>query len=534
MKNFQFVTRIFVSSAICLVFFLSSIAAFGQLFPKQSPTPVPSPTASPSPTPRPQTLLELQSKIRQRLLSPEYRRGQIGVKIASMNSGKIIFEENAEKYFMPASNMKSFTVAAALEKLSPDFRFVTSIYVPAGMMTDGIVKGDLRIYGRGDISLSYNFLDGDYLKGIDNLVDKIVQAGVKRVEGGLIGDETYFSGDAKPGSWEWDDLQFYYGAETSALPLNDNVVEIVATPGASGAGCNVRLTPANQIFTVINLCGTTTAGSPNTLRIIKKLDRNIIELTGNIPSNDNGFKGFVSVTRPAELFIALLKERLEQKGVTITGPTRVVNSKRLLPDVPSVEMAKLESPPLAQIAAKTMKPSQNMYTETLLWALGEELLRKTEKGQPVTSIAGPESSGLGVAAVKEFLIGIGVASDGIIQHDGSGLSRQNLVTPSAVVRLFTFMGKQSKYSTIWRNSLTIGAVDGTLLRRFSGTKAAANVRGKTGTIAQVSALSGYVTTAGGEELVFSLIVNGVPETRLRTGLIDEIVVYLANFDGKIE
>ncbi|MGQ0541959.1 MAG: D-alanyl-D-alanine carboxypeptidase/D-alanyl-D-alanine endopeptidase [Blastocatellia bacterium] len=534
MKNISIVIRISIFAGIYGVLLSSSIHAFGQTVPKSSPTPVPSPTASPSPTPRPQTLLELQSKLRQRLLSPEFRRGQIGVKIASMNSGKVIFEENAEKYHMPASNMKSFTVAAALEKLSPDFRFVTSVYAPTGMMADGIVKGDLRIYGRGDISLSYNFLDGDYLKGIDNLADKIVLAGVKRVEGGLVGDETYFSGDALPGSWEWDDLQFYYGSEISALPLNDNVVEIVVNAGAAGSACSIRLTPANQIFTVINLCVTTAAGSVNTLRIIKKLDRNIIEVTGNIPANDNGFKGLVSVTRPAELFMALLKQRLEQKGVTFTGHARVVNSKKLLTDLPSVEIAKLESPPLSLIAAKTMKQSQNMYTETLLRALGEQLLRKTEKGQAVASNANPESSGLGIAAVKEFLIGIGVAPDGINQQDGSGLSRQNLVTPSAVVRLFTFMGKESKYSTAWRNSLTIGSVDGTLQRRFTGTRAAANVRGKTGTITQVSALSGYVTTAGGEELVFSLIVNGVPETRLRTGLIDEIVVYLANFDGKIE
>ena len=145
-----------------------------------------------------------------------------------------------------------------------------------------------------------------------------------------------------------------------------------------------------------------------------------------------------------------------------------------------------------------------------------------------------DSSELGLQAVKKFLIEIGIAPDGIIQHDGSGLSRHNLITPAAVVQLYSYMGKQSRFSQAWRDSLTIGGVDGTLRNRFKGTRASGNVRGKTGTIDQVSALSGYVRTASGEELVFSMVVNGVNETPARTSAMDEIVVNLANFDGRID
>ena len=502
-----------------------------------SPTPTPPPTVTPIaiPTRVPvQTLTELQSKIRLRLARPEVRRAHIGVKIISLNSGKVVFEENAEKYFMPASNMKNFTVATALEKLTPDFRFVTSVYSAALPDASGIIKGDLRIFGRGDVSISTSFSNGNYFKGLDDLADKIVRAGVKRVEGDLVGDESYFLGNPIPGSWEYDDLQWYYGAEISALPLNDNALDLSVLPGPIGYPCTVKVAPLNPIMRVLNRCTTSPSGTRRDLRIVKKPDQNSLEITGSLPAGDSGFKGYISVSHPAGLFIALLKQRLELKGVTVTGQTRTINSRNLAAPTTTVEIAKLESPPLSLIAAKTMKPSQNMYTETLLWTLGEEGRKLSQPPGTRVSNVQTDSVDLGLAAVKTFLTEIGVAPDGIIQHDGSGLSRHNLITPGAVVQLYTYMAKQSKFANVWRDSLTIGGVDGTLANRFKGTAAAGNIRGKTGTIDQVSALSGYMTTASGEQLVLSIVVNGVADARTRTGLIDDIVLNLANFNGKID
>ena len=159
------------------------------------------------------------------------RRGQIGIKIVSLNTGKAVFDENSEKYFMPASNMKNFTVATAIEKLTPDFRFVTSVFAAALPDADGAVKGDLRIYGRGDVSISTAFAEGNYYKGLDDLAGKIAAAGVMRVEGSIVGDDSYFKGYPIPEGWEWDDLQGYYGTEVSALPLNDNAVDLTVRPG---------------------------------------------------------------------------------------------------------------------------------------------------------------------------------------------------------------------------------------------------------------------------------------------------------------
>jgi serine-type D-Ala-D-Ala carboxypeptidase/endopeptidase (penicillin-binding protein 4) len=477
-----------------------------------------------------QTIFDLQANIRQALTRPELRRGNIGIKIVALDTGKVVFEENAEKYFMPASNMKSFTVAAAMEKLSPNFRFITSVFANARPDASGIVKGDLTVYGRGDVSFSTAFYGGDYFKGLDNLADRIVQAGVKRVEGNLVGDESYFSGSPLPAGWEWDDLQWYYGAEVSALPLNDNALDLSVKPAAAGAPCVVNLLPLSPIVRVVNTCRTTAAGVKRDLTVKKDLDQNVLEISGTMPAGDRGFSDYITVSHPAELFVALLKQRLEQKGVVVTGQPRVVGAKEKVllaaaSMVAPVQLAQLESPPFSMIAAKTMKPSQNLYTETILWALGEQLGNKSDSKST--------SAERGIGVVRGFLNEIGVAPDGLIQYDGSGLSRHNLVTPAALVAVYSYMGKQSRYSAAWLDSLTIGGVDGTLKSRFKGAKTSGNVRGKTGTIDQVSALSGYVTTAAGERLVFSIIVNGVSDGSTRVATIDQIVGHLANFDGSL-
>lgn len=488
-----------------------------------TPTVSPTPPSSPTPTPVPvQTLPYLQSRFRIALNNYEARRGQIGVKIISLDTGKIVFEQDSEKYFMPASNMKVITVAAALEKLSPGFRFTTSVFAPSMPDQNGTINGDLTIFGRGDISISTAFNDGDYYKGLDELAEKIAQAGVKRIEGNLIGDESYFKGNPIPAGWEWDDLQWYYGAEISALSLNDNAIDFSVRPGSNGSACITQVQPNNLLVKIVNRC--VTSNGKRTLQVTKKLDQNIIEISGTMPGNDNGFRGSITVSQPAKLFIELLRQRLQQKGIIVTGQNLTVNTANYSP-TEKVEIAKLQSPPLSIIAQKTLKPSQNLYTETLLWTLGEEAGNKSNPNLT--------SQEKGIAVVKKFLQEIGVDSDSVIQWDGSGLSRHNLVTPSSIVKVYEYMAK-SRTSLAFGSALTIGGVDGTLRNRFKGTSAEANVRGKTGTIDQVSSLSGYVNSATGERFVFSVIVNGVNSVGTRKKIIDDIVVALANFDGRTE
>lgn len=469
---------------------------------------------------------DLRSKVHQAVTRPEVKRGSIGLKVVSLDTGKVWFDHNSEKYFMPASNNKSFTIATAIEKLGPDFRFVTSVYAAAAPDKNGKIKGDLTIYGRGDVSISSLFNDGDYYKGVDALAEKIVAAGVKKVEGDLVGDDSYFSDDAVPGSWEWDDLSSYYGAEVSALPVNDNAIDVSISPSKAGQPCGISLKPVNAVISVINKCTTGANDSKRTVTVQRSVENGPVTVAGSIAANDKGMLRSVAVTRPALLLVDLLKQRLREKGVTVKGAARVVTDSERASSGSRIEIAKFESAPLSVIALRTMKPSQNMFTETVLRTLGEQLGDKTDSKQTSTE------RGLGV--IRKFLKEIGAADDGWVQWDGSGLSRHNLVTPAILTHLYTYMAKQSSFSKTWMESLPIGGVDGTIQNRFKGTAAQNNVHAKTGTIDQVSALSGYVTTAAGEKLVFSMIVNGVPDGKLRVATIDQVILALAEFNGRNE
>ena len=495
--------------------------------PKPKTTPTPRPTLIPTGPRIARITSHVRAEVNRILANPLIRRGRVGVRIDWLDRQTMIYSRNADKYFMPASNMKSYTVAAALDTLTPDFRFITSVYSKAKPDEMGTVKGNLIVYGRGDPSLSMSFNDDDLYKGIDTLAERIVQAGVKKIEGSIIGDETYFNTNAIPYSWEWDDLQWYYGAEISSLTVNDNAVELRIMPSTVGSKCVANISPINRQYRVINTCQTTAADTKREIRVKKKLDANIVEVSGNMPETDKGFKGFITISRPASLFVEMLKQRLQLKGVTVTGPTRAINLQerngiRLDTEL-LTEIARHQSPPLSFIAAKTMKPSQNLYTELILRVLGEERGDKSDTEKT--------SARKGIDVVKEFLQKSGASSESIVQYDGSGLSRHNLITPNSAVKLYSYMAR-GRFSKAWQDSLTVGGVDGTLRNRFKATPAEDNVRGKTGTLNQVSALSGYVRAKSGERFVFSILTNNIPGTRLRTATIDNIVKSLAEFDSR--
>jgi D-alanyl-D-alanine carboxypeptidase/D-alanyl-D-alanine-endopeptidase (penicillin-binding protein 4) len=500
--------------------------------PRQTPTPL---TIKPNPSPSPsakiekspiKSLSELQLKIRQILSNQLLQRCRIGIKVISLDTDKVIFDEDSTKYFMPASNMKNFTVAAALEKLTPDFRFVTSVYATSALDKDGVIKGDLIIFGRGDPTISFGINPDDDIKGMEKLVEKIVSAGVRRIEGNLIADESYFNSSPIPYTWEWDDLQWYYGAQVSALSINDNAAKLLIKPSRTkNENATLQLLPPESGLVVINEVKTT-EGDSKQIELKRRLGTNILEVSGFMGKNAKPFETYVAIPNPALTFISILRSLLEQKGVVIKGQTQVFDSdyrKKNPLNKNLIEIAKLESPPLSLIAQRTMKPSQNLYTELILRAMGETL----------GSSEDPKKNSLekGIAVVEKFLSEIGISPESVLMHDGSGLSRHDLVTPEAITRLYAYM-KKSRFADSWYESLTIAGIDGTLKERFKGTLAEKNVRGKTGTINQVSALSGYVTTLSGERLAFSIIINNLPDAKLRVSTIDEIVLLLANFVGE--
>jgi serine-type D-Ala-D-Ala carboxypeptidase/endopeptidase (penicillin-binding protein 4) len=507
----------------------------------QSPAPALSPTQSPAAqqTPQaaaqpsaPQTLEELRARLRQLLDKPEFAASQLAVKIASLDTGRVLFEENAGKYVQPASNLKLFTVAAALDRFGPDYRFVTSVYAPARPDQTGTVRGDLIVYGRGDPTFATRFDPaggGDYYRGLDELAAKVYDAGVRRVEGDLVGDESYFRGSRLAAGWEWDDLQWWYGAEVSALTINDNSVALSIKPGArAGDAAVITVGPSVPVVTIVDRTRTVARGQGRELSVHRPLGQNVIEVRGQMPLDDRGFTASVAVSNPALVFATMMRTALERRGVVFTGRARTVTAEeradasRPLEVSSLVEVAARQSPPLSIIAAQTLKPSQNLYTELLLRALG--------KAAGTDSRLDAEAAG--IKAVRDFLTKAGVDATSVLMSDGSGLSRSNLVTADATLRLLVYMNRHPHGYT-FREALPIAGVDGTLRNRMKGTAAMNNVRAKTGTLSSATSLSGYLFTAAGERLAFSLFINNPPrETDPRAAFTDAVAVLLASFSGR--
>lgn len=454
--------------------------------------------------------------------------------MASLETGKVLLEENAGKLLRPASNMKLYTVAAALDRLSPDYRFVTSVFAPVRPDAAGILHGDLTIYGRGDPSIAARFSGGDYFKGLNELASRIAAAGVKRVEGDLVGDETYFTGPQYGSGWAWEDLQWWYGAEISALTLNDNALDLSIKPGlAVGAPAVITTGPPDPLLTIVNRVTTGPRGSRQDLVLHRGLNADTLEVSGSIPLDDRGYSAGIGVSHPALLFVYLLRASLVQRGVTVTGKSRAVRAlasagQTVAPNPTGlIELASLQSPPLSVVAAQTLKPSQNLYTELILRTLGKVAPVPTTGTTPIRT-----SEEAGLEVVKAFLKESGVNATNLALSDGSGLSRSDMVTAEATIQLLTYMSRH-RHAAAFRDALPIAGVDGTLRSRMRGTVAENNVRAKTGTLSSAASLSGYLTTAAGEPLVFSIMVNNFsPDMDVRSICIDPITVLLASFAGR--
>ena len=369
---------------------------------------------------------------------------------------------------------------------------------------------------------------------------------MKRVKGDLVGDESYFKGAPLGSGWEWDDLQWAYGAQVSALTVNDNGIDLTVKPGEK-VGTPVVITtgpPATSFMTISNRATTSARGSKSDLQVYRGLGANTLELSGSIPLGDNGWTGSVAIPDPALAFVTMLRDALTKRGVKVDGRSRTVNARSggsMTPDLllaqvalpnnlqrpAPVEIASMQSPAFSSIAAHTLKPSQNQYTELILRTLGKHQPAKPDDGNRVR-----DDEELGLEAVRTFLHQAGVGDSDLALNDGSGLSRNDLITANATVQLLTFMSKH-KYFAQFRDALPIAGVDGTLRTRMRGTSAEGNLRAKTGSLSSVASLSGYVTTAAGEHLVFSMMLNNYPDAgALRRDSIDAIGILLASFAGK--
>ncbi len=469
------------------------------------------------------------------LAQPRFAAAAWGVKIASLRSGATLYEHNSQQLLKPASNAKLFTTALALDRLGPDHRIRTSLYARTRPGPAGELDGDLIVFGRGDPSFAARFHNNSHADNLGPIVRALAQAGVKRIRGDLVADESFFRGPPLGSGWTWDDLDYYYGAEVSALTVEDNVLDLILKPGAA-VGDPVRFVPlpTTSFLAFSNRAVTVAPGAgPVSVHLQRPLGENVVYLHGQIPLNVTNVYDAISVHRPALWFAHLLKASMARHSVALDGNLRAVNwlDREITPGHTNdwIELAHVESPPLRDIVTLTLKPSQNLYAQLLLLQVGAwaETQRPDSNLPSQTNGIRQTTEEIGLAEMRRFLTEAGIGRGDVLLDDGSGLSRATLLTPNATVQLLTYM-HQHRHREAFRQALPVAGVDGTLRRRMKDTPAAGNAQAKTGTMRHVHTLSGYTTNRAGDELVYSLMLNNFAgeESTARAAL-DAIVVRLA-------
>ena len=433
---------------------------------------------------------------------PALSRALISARIDSLRTGETIYAKNADKLVMPASNMKILTMTVAAEKLGWNFTYETRLEA-AGTVTDGVLNGDLIVVGGGDPTIVTN--DAGPAPLIAEWAAALRKAGIKRVNGRILGDDSFFDHDTLGMGWSWDDMVFGFSAPISGLSYNENQVVARVTPGANpGDPAKIELLPsaghglvvANQVVTLARPADAAPdARLRGSIRYDRMFGQNTLVVRGTIPVGAAPAIQTVAVNNPTLFFVESLRLGLMTDGLIVRDGAFDLDEVKTPPAAGTrTVIAKRTSPPLSIIGPYFMKESQNYIAETLFKTLG-----KVVKGQGTAEA--------GHAVVTETLTSWGVPADAIVMRDGSGLSRYNYVTTNALVTLLTRMWKNDALRGPFAAALPVAAHDGTLSNRMKNTWLDAHVQAKTGTISNVRSLSGYLETKSGERIVFSIIGN---------------------------
>ena len=446
---------------------------------------------------------------------PERQRSRWGISIQVLGDGRnlILYQRAAQQYFIPASSVKLMVTAAALQHFGPKFRIRTAIYGPAEA-TSTSVSLVLRLRGRGDPSLT-----ADDLR---TLAQQLHQDGIRQVRLLQI-ENTFFSGSALNPSWEWGDLPFAYAPPVTSLILNQNATQLTLQPQQIGEPLRpiwADAIAANQ-WQLDNQTTTARPGTPAQIQIDQTFDRSMLHLQGQLPVDGKSRSVNLAIPDPDRYFVQQMRAALIAEQIKV-GRIQIARRQK----DSELELAAVESPPLAQLIAETNQSSNNLYAETLLRLLGASFPTSEREATPSRSTPSRSTAQQGMAAIATILTDLGVDAAGYRLADGSGLSRHNLVSPEALVQTLQVMAR-SPYAAVYRDSLAQAGISGTLRHRFRDTAAAGILQGKTGTLSGTVALSGYLTPPQYKPLAFSLMVNQSDRSpqELRQAM-DEVVLLL--------
>jgi D-alanyl-D-alanine carboxypeptidase/D-alanyl-D-alanine-endopeptidase (penicillin-binding protein 4) len=471
---------------------------------------------------------QLGARIQRLLASTQAARSATwGIQITNAKTGTMAYQFNPDRLLVPASGVKLFTTALALTRLGPDYRYVTRVFAPAPPDDAGVIRGPVTLAGGGDPNLSGRSLPfveravtGPPVTAIEDFADQVVARGVKRIEGDLVGDDTAYIWQPYPDTWQVEDIVTEDGPPASALSVYDNVITLSVLPGsAEGELASVALSPALEYYEIDNRVRTTYS-IPRKVWTERFPGSRQVRIWGALPPGDRGEKFLLAIDDPALYAAGALLDALQRRGVTVKGKAvarhlfrNEYEPGRTLERPTAYELARRTSDPLVEVLRIIDKLSQNLHAELVL--------REVAKTQRRVG-----SFEAGLEELRRFLDEARISPDAYNLVDGSGLSRLNLASASAIVGLLRHM-YASNQRDVFMGLLPVGARDGTLQTRFLHTRAAGRIRAKTGTLTHVSALSGYADKANGTVLAFSILANNytAPDSDIRA-LIDKICILM--------
>jgi serine-type D-Ala-D-Ala carboxypeptidase/endopeptidase (penicillin-binding protein 4) len=457
-------------------------------------------------------------------------KGEWGLLVVDAETGVTLYEKNAKDYFLPASNMKLLTTALALDTLGLEYRFRTTVETNGTLTPDGKLSGDLILVGRGDPNLSNRKFpyetkeefEGPPEKALAEFADAIAGRGVKEIAGDVVGDDSYFPRERYPDGWEIDDMVWEYGAAISAIVVDDNTVTLTLTPAEKAGGTvTVVVEPATREFVVENEVTTIGAKEKPDLRLTREPGGDTVVVSGVMPAASAPRKLVLAIQEPALHAANLMAQLLRDRGIKVSGTTRAQDE----PDPGAAGwtvLAEHLSIPLKDSVKLVNKISQNLHTEVLLrtvarqqgrWATPEDLQKFPET----------------------FYAKAGIPEGDVVQTDGSGLSRHDLVTPRAFVALLAYAQRQVWFPAFLA-SLPVAGADGTLNERMKEPPLAGKIHAKTGSVTHVRTLSGYAETPGGRKLIFSFLSNnqGAKNHEVHSAIDGMCLAMVEEFDEKRE
>lgn len=466
--------------------------------------------------------------------SPNLEHAHIGVLVRSLLTGETLYARNERQLFVPASNQKLLTVAAAAKKLGWDYRFTTRVVATGPIDGHGTLDGDLVVIGSGDPTI--NPRHPERWRVLDDWAAQIAARGVRRVSGRIVGDDNAFAEPGWGSGWSWDDLVADYGSPIGALQYHENEIEVLIGPGLEpGAAAIVSTAPYGSGMLIGNEVVTVAADQPTRIAADRLPGTVLLNLRGQIAAGSAPRRRMVAVDNPTLLFVRAFRDALSRHGVTVDGEPADIDG---LPDrdglaerqgtgggeqVPAghdspaaITLVTDHSPPLYEIVVPLLKASRNGYAETVLWSMS-----------PADA---PASESAGLEVLGDTLTGLGVDPDLYRAFDGSGLSRYDMVSPEALVQLLTTVWNDPALVGPYRTALPVAGSDGSLANQMKGTPAEGRVWAKTGSMFNIRSLSGYVLTADDEPLVFSFLANNytVPSAEIET-MYDKALERLAAF-----